>query len=144
MGVRRYFRSIFIIPILFSVALSSNGQTTAIDYLRYAVEATESGDYTGAIVLCDHSISLDGNNELAFYHRAYNRLMVGDIHGAIEDTSKSIELNDRIADTFLLRAEAKLKLGERISAIADYNRARRLDGSITIAHFAQNLVKVIF
>jgi hypothetical protein len=44
----------------------------------------------------------------------------------------------------LLRAEAKLKLGYRMGAMADYNRARRLDGSSTIAHFAQNLINVFF
>jgi tetratricopeptide (TPR) repeat protein len=119
-------------------------QDSAIDYLRYAVEATENKDFTAAIVLCDHSISLDSSNELAYYHRAYNRFRIGDFQGAVEDASISIGLNDRIADTWLLRAEAKLKLGERMSALADYNRARRLDGSVTITHLAQNFFKIIF
>lgn len=119
-------------------------QKSAIDYLRYAVEATENQDYTGAIVLCDHSIALDSRNELAWYHRAYNRFMMGDFKGAMKDVDQSIELNGNIADAYLLRAEVKLKLGERMSALSDYNRARRLDGSITVAHFAQNLFKFLF
>ena len=127
-----------------SIVNPAYSQNSAIDYLRYAVEATENKDYTAAIVLCNHSISLDSSNELAYYHRAYNKFMVGDFQGAIEDATISIELNDRIADTWLLRAEAKLKMGERMSALADYNRARRLDGSVTITHFAQNLFRIIF
>lgn len=122
----------------------SFGQTSAVDYLRYAVEATGNGDYTGAIVLCNHSIQLDNSNELAYYHRAYNRFMIGDFDGSIEDANTSIRLNDRIADTYLLRAEARMKKGERFGAFADYNRARRLDGSVTIIHMAQNLINVIF
>lgn len=122
----------------------SYGQTSAVDYLRYAVEATENGDYTGAIVLCNHSIALDNGNELAYYHRAYNRFMIGDIDGSIEDATTSIKLNDRIADSYLLRAEARMRKGERFGALADYNRARRLDGSVTIIHMAQNLIGAIF
>jgi tetratricopeptide (TPR) repeat protein len=135
--------------IIFMLALCllsyfGNAQNTAIDFLRYAVEATEKKDYAGAIVLCDRSIALDNRNELAYYHRAFNKSLLGDFNGAIEDATKSIELNDQIADTYLLRAEANLKIGARFSAISDYNRARRLDGSITVAHMAQNLFNAIF
>ena len=132
------------IIILYFSLLTVKGQTNAIDYLRYAVEATDKGDYAGAIALCDNSIALNNLNELAFYHRAFNLFMLGDFQGTIDDTTKSIEINDGIADAYLLRAEAKLKLGERMGAIADYNRARRLDGTITIAHFAQNFFKAFF
>lgn len=144
MGIRKLLNTIFVISVILLAPLSITGQTSAIDYLRYAVEATENGDYTGAIVLCDRSIELNNSNELAFYHRAYNRFLLGDFKGVIDDTTKAIELNDRLADSFLLRAEAKLKTGDRMSAFADYNRARRLDGSITITHFAQNIFKVLF
>jgi tetratricopeptide (TPR) repeat protein len=135
---------LLLISILIVAKISANGQTSAIDYLRYAVEATENGDYAGAIALCDHSIALNNSNELAYYHRAFNRFMIGDFKGAVDDATKSIELNNRIADTYLLRAEARLKLGERRSAVGDYNRARKLDGSITFAHFAQNLFNAFF
>ncbi len=133
---------VFILLLIFNTV--AHAQTSSFDYLSYAVEATENGDYTGAIVLCNHSISLNNSNELAFYHRGYNRLMIGDFDGAIEDATRSIELNDRIADTYLLRAEARMKKGERFGALSDYNRARRIDGSVTISHLAQNLVKVLF
>ncbi|MBE0663308.1 MAG: hypothetical protein IH597_12690 [Bacteroidales bacterium] len=136
--------AIISITVLCLVSIYGKAQDTAIDFLRYAVEATEKKDYAGAIALCDRSIALDKRNELAFYHRAYNRFLLGDFKGAIEDTTKSIELNDQIADTYLLRAEANLKIGARFSAISDYNRARRLDGSITVAHIAQNLFNAIF
>jgi tetratricopeptide (TPR) repeat protein len=144
MGIRKLVNILFVITVILLAPLNTTGQTSATDYLRYAVEATENGDYTGAIVLCDRSIELNNSNELAYYHRAYNRFMLGDFRGTINDTTKAIELNDRLADSFLLRAEAKLKTGERMSAFADYNRARRLDGSITITHFAQNIFKVLF
>lgn len=136
--------AIIFITALCVGSIHVKAQETAIDFLRYAVEATEKQDYAGAIALCDRSIALDKHNELAFYHRAYNRFLLNDFKGAFEDATKSIELNDQIADTYLLRAEANLKIGERFSAISDYNRARRLDGSITVAHIAQNLFKVIF
>lgn len=142
--MRKSINTILVLTIVFLVPIQIKGQTSAIDYLRYAVEATENGDYTGAVVLCERSIEINDENELAYYHRAYNRFLLGDYEGAVEDTTKSIELDDTIADSYLLRAEAKIRLGERMSALADYNRARRLDGSITITHFAQNLFKVIF
>lgn len=127
------------LPVLFAGA-----QNSATDFLKYAVEATGKGDYTGAIALCDRSIALNNKNELAYYHRGYNRFMLGDYKGAIDDANTSIELNSNIADTYLLRAEARLKIGERWGAISDYNRARRIDGSGTLTHFAQNIVRAIF
>lgn len=141
------FNSLRTITFLLAICLITEfayAQTSPADYLKYAVEATEKGDYAGAIALCDRSIGLNNKNELAFYHRAYNRFMIGDFQGAVDDANRSIELNDKIADTFLLRAEARLKLGERWGAISDYNRARRLDGSVTMTHFAQNIIKSIF
>jgi len=133
-----------LISFLLLTLTFAKGQTSAVDYLRYAVEATENGDYAGAIALCDYSIAIDNSNELVYYHRAFNRFTIGDYTGAIDDATKSIELNNSIADTYLLRAQARLKLGERMSAIGDYNRARKLDGSITFAHFAQNLLNAFF
>ncbi len=143
MGLKRTLTILIIIALsLFTYA--GRAQKTSVDFLRYAIEATENKDYTGAIVLCEHSLALEGNNELAYYHRGFNRLMIGDYKGAIADATKSIELNDKVADFYLLRAEARLKTGERLSAISDYNRARKLDGSITIVHFAQNLFRFVF
>lgn len=144
MGNKLFLTHMFLLTALFFLSNALTGQNSATDYLKYAVEATEKKDFAGAIALCDLSISLDEQNELAFYHRAYNRFMIGDFEGAIDDANKSIELNSSIADTYLLRAEAKLKLGYRMGAMADYNRARRLDGSSTIAHFAQNFINVFF
>lgn len=115
-----------------------------MDFLRYAVKAIEKKDYAGAIALCNRSIAMDKHNQLAFYQRAYYRFMHNDFKGVLEVATKSIELNVQIADTYLLRAEANLKIGEIFSAISEYNRTRRLDGSNTVAHIAQNLFKVIF
>lgn len=142
--MNRFIFILFSGTFLVLLPFTNLAQKSATDYLRYAVEATENQDYTGAIVLCDHSLTLDNRNELAWYHRAYNRFMLGDFTGALADINKSIDLNGNIADAYLLRAEVRLKLGERMSALGDYNRARKLDGSITVAHFAQNLFKFIF
>ncbi len=119
------------------------GETKASQYLRYAIECTEKQDYVGAIALCNMAVSIDSTYDLAYYHRAYNRLMINDKEGAIEDATKAINLNSNLADAYVLRAEAKLKKGERFSAISDYNRARRIDSTGTLARFASNIIQAI-
>jgi tetratricopeptide (TPR) repeat protein len=138
-----FLKTSLIFAIIIFTCQRSSAQNSSMDFLRYAVEATQNQDHLGAIVLCDRALELNNQNELAWYHRAYNRFLLGDYAGAIEDATHSINLNAKLADTYLLRAEAKLKMGERLSAMNDYNQARRLDSSITFAHFAQLFFRAI-
>ncbi len=118
-------------------------QNSAKDLLKYAVECTDKADYIGAIALSTRSIMLDPMQEFAWYHRAYNKFLLGDIQGTIEDTTKAIELNGNLADAYILRAEAKLKKGERFKAVSDFNKARRVDGTGTLVHFASLIIKAM-
>jgi tetratricopeptide (TPR) repeat protein len=143
MSINIFRKAALSLAIVFYSFQIGSAQSSSMDFLRYAVEATENHDYLGAIVLCDRALELNNQNELALYHRAYNLFLLGDYAGAIEDATRSISLNNKLADTYLLRAEAKLKMGERLSAMNDYNQARRLDSSITFAHFAQLFFRAI-
>lgn len=118
-------------------------QNSAKDFLKYAVECTEKEDYIGAIALCNRSIMLDPNYDLAWYHRAYNKFLVGDVDGTIADATKAIEFNGNLADAYILRAEAMLRKGERYKAVVDYNKARRIDGTGTLVHFASLVIKAM-
>lgn len=135
---------IALLIVIVSAPLKLSSQATARDYLRLAVECTMKKDFVGAIALCNLSLSLDSTNAVTYYHRAYNRFHLHNYDGVIKDTSSALRINPDFTDAYLLRAEARLKKGERFGALADYNRARQVDSAVTLIHFFQNAISLLF
>lgn len=85
-------------------------------------------DYNGAIELHTEAITLNPNNALAYYGRAYAYSELKDYRRVIEDCSKAVQFNSsRLVDAYNNRGEAYRKLGDYALAIADYNKALELN-----------------
>ena len=85
-----------------------------------ALQASQSGDFVGALPLWDQVLELSPNDAAALSNRGNVRLGLGDPDGAIADQTRSIELAPEELDPHLNRGTAEETLQDWAAAEADY------------------------
>ena len=85
-----------------------------------ALQASQSGDFVGALPLWDQVLELSPDDAAALSNRGNVRLALGDPDGAIVDQTRSIELAPEELDPHLNRGTAEETLQDWAAAEADY------------------------
>ena len=85
-----------------------------------ALQASQSGDFVGALPLWDQVLVLSPDDAAALSNRGNVRLALGDPDGAIADQTRSIELAPEELDPHLNRGTAEESLQDWAAAEADY------------------------
>ena len=94
-----------------------------------ALQASQSGDFVGALPLWDQVLELSPDDAAALSNRGNVRLALGDPDGAIVDQTRSIELAPEELDPHLNRGTAEETLKDWAAAEADYLWILERDGT---------------
>ena len=92
-------------------------------YLLFGSRKAQEGDYQGAIVDYDRSISLDSTNGQAYIYRGDAKSNLGRHEEAINDFDQAIRLDPANDKAYIHRGDAKGKLGRYEEAVADLDKA---------------------
>ncbi len=134
------------ISVLFglSVCLSVMAQENGEFYYKQGLEKAEAGDLERALELFDKSISIKGDEYVAWYNRAIVKTMMGHYEDALVDLEQTIKLNPAYKKAYLNRGTAKRHLTDYGGAILDYARAIQLDSAYGEAYYDRGLVYELF
>jgi|GEM_PF-354931 tetratricopeptide (TPR) repeat protein len=113
-------------------------------YYKQALEKAEAGDLDKALELFDKSISIKGDEYVAWYNRGIVKSMMGRYEDALADLEQSLKLNSGYKKAYLNRGNAKMHLTDYGGAIVDYTRAIQLDSAYGEAFYDRGLVYELF
>ena len=135
----------FIITILgFLLFTPAMGQQDGEFYYKQGLEKAEAGDLERALELFDKSISMKGDEYVAWYNRGIVKSMMGRYEEALVDLEQTVKLNPAYKKAYLNRGTAKKHLTDFGGAIADYSRAIQLDSAYGEAYYDRGLVYELF
>jgi tetratricopeptide (TPR) repeat protein len=129
--------------ILFIVS-GLKSQTIPDEYLKSAIEFTESRQYDQAIKTCDMMIELYPGDANIYYLRGVNKYLLEDYDGAIKDFDITLNINPGYTDAYLKRAKAKNGKNNFIGALIDYNNAKNENLYETLMFVAGDFFKSFF
>lgn len=69
------------------------------------------------------AISMNPNDNVAYFGRGQSRMDLEDYKGAVDDFTKSIQIDEMFTSAYLYRADSYMKLGLRNKACSDWKRA---------------------
>ncbi len=113
-------------------------------YYKQALEKAEAGDLDKSLELFDKSISIKGDEYVAWYNRGIVKSMMGRYEDALADLDETIKLNSGYKKAYLNRGTAKMHLTDYGGAIVDYSRAIQLDSAYAEAFYDRGLVYELF
>ena len=88
--------------------------------LKQTGELRMNGEYNQSISLCDKIIEHNPNFALAFFSRAWSKMLLKEFDSAIIDLNKAIELDHYCFAFYYFRSGAKKKIKDYKGAILDY------------------------
>ena len=116
--------------------------TLLYPYLERAQERFANGDYNGAIVDYNKSLTMDSENIEIWLGRGLAREKLNDLEGAFSDYTKAIDLRENYAKAWLNRGNVLLKMNRYEDAIEDYNVALIYYSDYASAYFNRAIAKV--
>lgn len=93
------------------------------EFRSLVLEASNSGDYPGAIALLDCLIEDNPDSAIDYNNRGLMYFYNGQHEAAIADFDRAISLNPRLDNAYNNRANCYAAMGDLASAIADYDIA---------------------
>jgi len=113
-------------------------------YYKQGLEKAEAGDLERALELFDKSISIKGDEYVAWYNRGIVKSMMGRFEDALVDLEQTIKLNPTYKKAYLNRGTTKKHLTDYAGAIQDYTWTIQLDSAYGEAYYDRGLVYELF
>ncbi len=136
MGLRLKI-TLFIIGFIWC----ANGQSLIEEYNECAAEHFHLKEYDSAIFFYSEIISLNLEDENAYFDRGFVKDLIEDYEGAIVDFTQQIAIDSEHVDSYFLRGMIWEKKKEFTKAIQDYTSVIRLEDGNADAHYFRGRIK---
>ncbi|NJR66106.1 MAG: tetratricopeptide repeat protein [Leptolyngbyaceae cyanobacterium CRU_2_3] len=96
---------------------------SAQQFLQYATEKLNKGQYRSALEDFNWAIQVDPQNATAYSQRALVQMKLGYLKEAMQDLSNALRLNPQDLQIWLNRGQVRIHLRDALGAIEDFNQA---------------------
>jgi len=118
-----------------------DGQSLAEEYNECAAEHFHLKEYDSAIFFYSEIISLNPDDESAYFDCGFVKDLIEDYEGAIVDFTQQIAIDSEHVDSYFLRGMIWEKKKEFTKAIQDYTSVIRLEDGNADAHYFRGRLK---
>lgn len=132
-----------VIATLFISGFTSyvNGQSLTEEYNECAIECFQQKEYDSAIYFYTEIISMNPQDENAYFDRGFVKDLIEDYDGAISDFTHQIAIDSEHVDSYFLRGMIWEKKKEFTKAIQDYSSVIHLEDGNADAHYFRGILK---
>lgn len=121
-----------------------NGQETAIENLKVAINLNEKKEYESSLLFCNRALEKQPEMSNAWFLRGYNNYNLGNYQDAIIDFTVAINFEPEYAEAFFYRGKSKQANGNFMGGLIDLNDARKLDSSKSTLLMVRGIFSSIF
>jgi tetratricopeptide (TPR) repeat protein len=104
------------------------------ELLTLGADASNGGDWAGALAYLDQAVALDPASARALFLRGGVNFSAGDLAQAIADFDAAIALDPAMASAYQSRGLAHAQLGNNDQALADFSKAIELSPTFALAY----------
>jgi len=135
----------FLIGFLFFFPLLTFAQSTAKEFIKAGVHLHDKGDYTGALENYEKALTVEKNNEEAYYEMGLTYLNMKKFDKAIECADKLIKnKKEYVAMGYHLRGMSLDYMGKPKDALAAFKKGTKADPNYTTLFYSMAITLVAF